>query len=100
MFRVHVGNLKDQPGVGGVYRRLTGRPAWVWGTAVLVGIAPFAIAIALLALAAIITTALVFTVLGLVDNLLQAVGSVLTGERRADNQGRENVTVIRTDESF
>ncbi len=76
-----------------MYRRFTGRPAWVWGVAALVGIVPFAIVIALLALAALVTTAIVFTILGAIDSVIQGVAGNTGGDGR--QEGRRNVTVVR-----
>lgn len=88
MFQFRFERFADQPGVGGVYRRLTGRPSWVWATALLVGLLPFAIVIAVLAMAAMLITTVLFMLLSGVDDLLGMVGG---GKPRDD--GRRNVTV-------
>lgn len=77
------------PGVGGVCRRMAGRPAWVWGTAAAVGLLPFALFIALLAIAAMLTTAVLFTVLSLLHDLLRMLGGAMPR-----HDGRRNVTVL------
>ena len=101
MFKVHFTNLKDQPGVGGVYRRLAGRPAWVWGTALLIGVLPFAIAIGILAIAALLSTAIVLAVLTAVDKVIQSIAGLFggSGSAASGSDGRRNVTVVRPDEA-
>jgi len=89
VFQFRFERFADQPGVGGVYRRLTGRPSWVWATALLIGLLPFAIFIAVLAVAAMVTTAVVFMALSAVDNLLR----MIAGAGRREDDGRRNVTV-------
>lgn len=88
VFQFRFEQFKHQPGVGGVYRRLSGRPAWVWGTALLVGLLPFALFIAALAVAAMLTTAVIFTILAAVHDLFKMIGGGIPR-----NDGRENVTV-------
>ena len=100
MFRVHFDNLSDRPGVGPIFRRVTGRSPWVWLTAFAVGVLPFAIVIALLALAALIVAGVLFVILGAIDDLLQNVSALFSGDTRRDegNDGRQNVRVLRPDE--
>ncbi len=97
MFGVHFESLRNQPGVGSVYRRMTGRPGWVWGTAVAVGILPFAALLVLVALAAVFTTAAVFFILSGIDTLVQAIAGS-PPERHVSEHGRENVRVIRPEQ--
>ncbi len=94
MFQVHFENLRQQPGVGSVYRRLTGRPAWVWGTALAIGLLPFAVLIVVIAAAALLTTALAFAVLSGIDTILQMFTGSAEVERTVPDEGRENVRVI------
>lgn len=93
MFKIHFANLKTQPGVNGIYRRLTGRPAWVWGTSLLIGFVPFALAIALLALVALALTAILLLLFTAVDQVAQSLARLLGGP----SDGRKNVTVIPSD---
>ena len=77
--------------MGGVYRRMSGRPGWVWGTALLIGVLPFALFIAALAVMALLVTVIVFTILAAVHDLFQWVGQTLGG---AGGDGRKNVRVV------
>lgn len=74
--------------MGGVYRHMRGRPSWVWGTALLVGLLPFALFIAMFAIAALLTTAVVFTILAAVHDLLN-----MFGKSTPPGDGRRNVKV-------
>ena len=67
---------------------MRGRPAWVWGTALLIGLLPFALFIALFAVAALLTTAVVFTILAAVHDLLSRIGG-----SNPPSDGRRNVKV-------
>jgi len=97
VFRVHFENLRRQPGVGSVYRRVTGRPPWVWGTAVALGILPFALLLVLVVMAALFTTAVIFFALSAVDQALQLIaggGAERDIHPSESGEGRRNVRVV------
>jgi hypothetical protein len=89
MFRMRFTDLRQSPGFGPYYTRFTRRPGWVWGTALLIGLLPFAVMIALLVVAALLTTAIVYAVLSGIHELLSMVGG---GVQRG---GRKNVRVVK-----
>lgn len=104
MFRMYWNNLRQQPRFSQVYSRFSGRPAWVWGIAFLVGMLPFLVFIALLFLAALLVTGVIYLLLSAVHEVV----SRLTGSTDAASHdpldenfqgGRENVRVISPNHS-
>jgi len=77
-----------------VYQRFSRRPSWVWGGAALIGLAPFALLIALLAVGALLTTAVVYAVLAAVHEIGLTLGRLTGGGGAEEPGGRRNVRVV------
>lgn len=97
-------NLRERPGVGGMYRRLQRRPAWVWMTAIGIGALPLMLLAGMIALAALLLTAVIYAALSTVHDLLSGLANLVTGNRSdpayrqpLEDQGRRNVRVVDRD---
>lgn len=79
---------QGQSPLGRMTSRWPGRPAWVWGLAMLAAV-PFVLVIALLAMAALFTAAAVYLLLGAVHEGFVRIRSAMG----YDGHGRRNVRV-------
>ena len=83
----------------GWYRRVQGRPTWVWQAAIVAAVVVFAIPVVLLVLAALLAAAVVFTVLSLVLGGLGVLRRLFSGGGAnwptgpVQDDGRRNVRV-------
>lgn len=91
MFTFRFNQWQNDSALGRFTTRYTGRPAWVWGLAMLVAV-PFLFLIALLAVAALATAAAVYAALSALHEVIERIGGALG----YDGNGRRHVRV-RTD---
>jgi len=96
MFRVNFQRWDKSGRANEFVRRVTGRSPWVWMTVLLIGVMPFAIVAALLAIGALLVCAALYTALSAIDRVFQAIlgGGAPRPEADHDDAGRENVRVI------
>ena len=87
MTRVFFTNFRQDDRFGRYVQYVTTRPRWVWGTAALIGLLPFALFIAVLVIAALLVFAAVYAVLSAFHEAYRLV------TRAPRPHGRENVRV-------
>ena len=88
MTRVFFTNFRQDDRFGRYVQYVTTRPRWVWGTAALIGLLPFAVLIALLVMAALAVFVAVYAVLSAVHECFR-----LVARTPRPHDGRENVRV-------
>lgn len=88
--------VREHPQYGTWYRRVEGRPGWVWKWAVGAALLVIVVPLILITLAAVAVGALVFLVLGAVASVLRLFSSSPRHILRppSGNDGRENVRII------
>ncbi len=91
MANVRFGSWKESSGFNRVAAEWTRRPRWVWATAAALGLLPFAIVIAVLAVMALLVTALLYMLLSALHELWRMATGKLGGHNHAG--GRRNVRV-------
>ena len=93
-------DINDYPGVHTWYRRVQGRPGWIWKATIAAAVVVFAIPVILLVLAALLAAAMVFTILSLVFAGLRLLRRLMPGAGGGPVQrddGRRNVRVRITE---
>lgn len=89
--------IRQHPIFGPWYRRVEGRPSWVWKITILTAILLIGVPLALLTIAALFVAAAVFVTLSVVALAIAAVRNMLAvaaGPPAPRDDGRRNVRVV------
>ena len=86
--------VREHPQYGQWYRRVEGRPGWVWKAAVTAALLVVVIPLVLISLAALLVGALVFIVLGVIASILRLFQPTDRTPAGPPSDGRENVRII------